>query len=65
LTDRLKKYASRLVQLLLPAIMVLQSLLSGCDDRAKWRGVATNNNNRDGAELRDTSTRGSANEPKR
>ena len=64
--DRLKKFAGCLLRLLLPVIVLLQSLLTGCDDRAKWRGVATNGNeNRDGAEIHDASAEGSADEPRR
>jgi hypothetical protein len=65
LIDRLKKFAGHLVRLVLPVIVTLQSLLTGCDDRAKWRGVATNGNEqRDGGVIHDTSAEGSANEPR-
>jgi hypothetical protein len=65
LIDRLKKFAGCLLRLVLPVIVLLQSLLTGCDDRAKWRGVAPNGNeNREGGVIRDTSAEGSANEPK-
>ena len=62
---RLKKFAGCLVRLGLPAIVAMQTLMTGCDETPKWKGVATSGNeNRDGGVIRDTSAEGSANEPK-
>jgi hypothetical protein len=65
LINRLKRFAGRLFRPLLLAIVAIQSLVTGCDEGANWKGVTTNRNeNRDGATIRDASAKGSANEPK-